>query len=75
MKTTNIKDVLAYNLRRRMEFKNIDVKDLAERSGVSERAIISMRNGHYGANIEKLDKVARELGTTPSLLLKCPNEN
>jgi XRE family aerobic/anaerobic benzoate catabolism transcriptional regulator len=61
--------LLGDRVRERRQAVGLTVKELAQRSGVSERFLVGLENAYANVSVVRLADVAAALGTTPAELL------
>lgn len=65
-----IREVVAYNLRKARQLKQFSQEELADKAGVDRTYISSLERSIYAASVDKLDLIAKALGlATYELLL------
>ncbi len=62
-------DIFRRNLRRRLHELAMSQRDFAKATGVSDAAISGLLNGEYCPTLQKVDEVAKLLGTNSLYLL------
>lgn len=65
----SIRETLARNLRRQRQLAGLSQEELAHRAEIDRTYISSIERCQYAASIDVLERLARELGTKPALLL------
>lgn len=68
-----IREVLAHNLRALRQKQGLSQEELAHLADVDRTYISSLERCVYGASIDVVDRLARELGVQASDLLKQPD--
>ena len=66
----DIREVLARNLRRQRHALGLSQEELAHRAEIDRTYISALERCVYAASIDVVDRLARELGTEASDLLK-----
>ena len=66
----DIREVLAKNLRRQRHALGLSQEELAHRAEIDRTYISALERCVYAASIDVVDRLARELGTEASELLK-----
>ena len=67
-----IREALAFNLKRLREAKHLSQEELAHRAKIDRTYISSLERCIYNASIDVVDRLARGLGVEASDLLKKP---
>ncbi len=67
---SDIRELLALNLRRLRRERSLTQSDLAFRAEVNRSYISELENAKYSATVEMLGKLARALNVVPSALLE-----
>ena len=65
----DIRETLAANLRRHRQAAGMSQEELAYRAGVDRTYVSSLERSRYGATIDVVDRLAKELGMEASDLL------
>ena len=73
MSMSNLKSVIAENIRFLREKKGWTQKQLADQiDGVYQPHISHLELGTYNPSVETIDKLSKIFGVTPDILLKTP---
>ena len=64
-----IREVLAFNLRKYRRLRAMSQEELAHRAGIDRTYISSLERSVYAASVDKLDKLAGALGIATYELL------
>jgi transcriptional regulator with XRE-family HTH domain len=67
-----IREILAFNMRRRRNELGISQEDLADSASLDRTYISSLERCRYGATIDVVAKLALALGVDPIDLLRSP---
>ena len=67
-----IRDVLAFNLRKLRHAQGLSQEALADKAAVDRTYISSLERGVYAATIDVVDKLGRVLGVEAADLLRQP---
>ena len=67
---TNIRDVLAGNIRKALHDQSLAINSLADYAGVSRSQLYDVLSSRKGASIDWIDKVADVLGMSSADLLR-----
>jgi transcriptional regulator with XRE-family HTH domain len=68
----DIREVLAFNLRRYRREKRLSHEELAHRADIDRTYISALERCVYAASIDVVDRLARELGVEAADLLRRP---
>ncbi len=67
--SAQLADVFRRNLRRRLQELEMSQRDFARLLGVSDASVSGLLNGEYCPTLDKVDEVAKPLGTNSLYLL------
>lgn len=68
-----LREVLAENLRRHRSARGLSQEELAHRADIDRTYVSSLERCQYSATVDVIEKLARELGTEASELLRKPD--
>jgi len=68
----DIRDVLAFNLRKLRQARGLSQEELAHRAEIDRTYVSSLERSIYAAGIDVVDRLARVLGVEAADLLKRP---
>jgi transcriptional regulator with XRE-family HTH domain len=68
----DIRDVLAFNLRRLRKAAGLSQEELAHRAQIDRTYVSALERSVYAAGIDVVDRLANELGVEAADLLKAP---
>jgi transcriptional regulator with XRE-family HTH domain len=69
-----IREILAFNLKRLRAERGLSQEELAHRSGIDRTYVSSLERSLYAAGIDLVDRLAKELGVEAAELLRKPEE-
>ena len=69
----NIREVLAFNLRKLREVKGLSQEELAHRADIDRTYISALERSVYAASIDVVDSLAQVLNVEAADLLKRPS--
>ncbi len=69
-----IREILAFNLKRLRAERGLSQEELAHRSGIDRTYVSSLERSLYAAGIDLVDRLAKELGVDAAELLRKPEE-
>jgi len=67
-----IREILAFNLRRLRKAAGLSQEELAHRSNIDRTYISALERSVYAAGIDVVDRLAKELGVDAAELLRKP---
>jgi len=67
-----IREILAFNLRRLRKAAGLSQEELAHRSNIDRTYISALERSVYAAGIDVVDRLAKELGVEAAELLREP---
>jgi transcriptional regulator with XRE-family HTH domain len=67
-----IREILAFNLRRLRKAAGLSQEELAHRSNIDRTYISALERSVYAAGIDVVDRLAKELGVDAAELLREP---
>ena len=70
-----IRDILAFNLRRLRRAAGLSQEELAHRSGLDRTYVSALERSVYAAGIDVVDRLAKELGVAAFELLVAPTQD
>lgn len=68
----DIRDVLAFNLRRLRKAAGLSQEELAHRSEIDRTYVSALERSVYAAGVDVIDRLAKELGVEAADLLRVP---
>jgi transcriptional regulator with XRE-family HTH domain len=68
----DIRDVLAFNLRRLRKAAGLSQEELAHRAQIDRTYVSALERSVYAAGIDVVDRLAKELGVETADLLRTP---
>lgn len=68
----SIRETLAQNLRKYRHAAGMSQEELAHRAEIDRTYISSIERCQYAASVDVLERLARELGVKPAVLLEDP---
>lgn len=69
----NIREILAYNLRKRRHALRLSQEELAHRAEIDRTYISALERCVYAASVDVIDRLAEELGVEAADLLRKPS--
>ena len=69
-----IREILAFNLKRLRAERGLSQEELAHRSGIDRTYVSSLERSLYAAGIDLVDRLAKELGVEAAELLRNPEK-
>jgi transcriptional regulator with XRE-family HTH domain len=68
-----IREILAFNLKRLRAKTGLSQEELAHRAGIDRTYVSSLERSVYAAGIDLVDRLAKELGVEAADLLRRPD--